>query len=207
MDLLVVLIKDFDSAKQRLAPTLSAEARRTSSMDNARRALSAALETGITLAVCGSEEAADLARELGAEVLVQAEPDGQNPAAQMGIQAALDRGADGVLILSSDLPLVDSAALRRLLRRTAASRGPLALGAAAEGRQGTNALYLRPPGGFGLHFGHASLPRFAAEAKRRHRLFIAHRDPALALDLDEATDLERLRQLTAPAAEPSDGTS
>ena len=61
--------------------------------------------------------------------------------------------------------------------------------AAAEGRQGTNALYLRPPGDFSLHFGDASLPKFAEEARLRGRRFIVHEDPSLALDLDEPSDL------------------
>jgi 2-phospho-L-lactate guanylyltransferase (CobY/MobA/RfbA family) len=99
-----------------------------------------------------------------------------------------------VLLLSSDLPLVDEAALRRLLAATDVP-GSLVVAAPADGRQGTNALYLRPPGDFSLHFGEASLPRFAEEARLRGRRFIVHEDPSLALDLDEPSDLEAWRRL------------
>ena len=75
----------------------------------------------------------------------------------------LARGGSGCLVLSSDLPLIDAGSLRRLLERAEAVEGPVAVVAPALGREGTNALYLRPIGGFDLQFGEASLPRFAAE--------------------------------------------
>ena len=62
---------------------------------------------------------------------------------------------------------------------------------------GADALYLRPIAGFDLHFGDASLPRFAAEA--RGRTFLVHEEPALALDLDVPADLAALTRLRATA--------
>ena len=84
--------------------------------------------------------------------------------------------------------------MRRLLSH-ARVPGRLVIAAPAEGRQGTNALYLRPPGDFSLHFGEASLPKFAEEAHLRGRTFIVHEDPSLALDLDEPSDLAAWRRL------------
>ena len=147
-----------------------------------------------TLAVCGSVETADLARLRGAALVVESAPNGQNPAAMRGLAEASQRGAEAALLLSSDLPLVDEAALRRLLALTD-TPGGLVIAAPADGRHGTNALYLRPPGDFTLHFGDASLPRFAEEARLRGRRFIVHDDPSLALDLDEPSDLSAWREL------------
>jgi 2-phospho-L-lactate guanylyltransferase len=195
---IVILIKDFRTAKTRLAPALEPETRRQLAEMTAARALDAALAIAPTLAVCGSAEAADLARIHGATVVVEAEPGGQNPAARLGLEQALARGAGSALLLSSDLPLVDSDSLRRLVDR-AGIDGSVAVAAAAEGRQGTNALFLRPPGDFDLHFGAASLPLFAEEAQRRGRAFIVHDDPSLALDLDEPSDLSAWRQLEPTA--------
>ena len=59
---IVVLIKDFTTAKTRLAPALGPVPRRRLAEMTAARALDAALALAPTLAVCGSEEAADLAR-------------------------------------------------------------------------------------------------------------------------------------------------
>lgn len=185
---IVVLIKDFRTAKGRLAPAMEPVSRHALAQMTAARALDAALAVAPTLAVCGSTEAAGLAGTRGAEVVVERDPRGQNPAATLGLAEVSRRGARAALLLSSDLPLVDEAGLRRMLAHDADGE-PVAIAAAATGRQGTNALFLRPPGDFPLHFGDASLPRFAEEARRRGRRFILHDDPSLALDLDEPSDL------------------
>jgi len=191
---IVVLFKDFTTAKTRLAPALGAVPRRRLAEMTAARALDAALALAPTLAVCGSEEAADLARLRGAALVVEPSPSGQNQAATRGLVEVMQRGAAAALLLSSDLPLVDEPALRRLLAHTDAPGG-LVVAAAADGREGTNALYLRPPGDFSLHFGAASLPKFAEEARLRGRRFIVHDDPRLALDLDEPSDLSAWHRL------------
>jgi 2-phospho-L-lactate guanylyltransferase len=191
---IVVLIKDFTTAKSRLASVLEPQARRRLAEMTAARALDAALRLAPTLAVCGSIEAADLARVRGAALVVEASPNGQNPAAMRGLAEASQRGASAVLLLSSDLPLVDEPALRRMLA-VAEEPGSLVVAAPAVGRQGTNALYLRPPDDFSLHFGEASLPKFQEEARIRGRRFVVHEDPSLALDLDEPSDLTAWRRL------------
>lgn len=189
----VVLIKGFDAAKQRLRPALDPESRRRLAVNNAGRALKAALAGDHVLAVCGSEEAADLARGQGAEVLLESRPAGQNPAAGLGLAHAAAGGADAVLLLSSDLPLVAGDDLARMIRRGRQLGPRAALAAAASGRGGTNALYLRPPDVLGLHFGEASLEKFSADAAARSVPFEIYESPRLALDLDEPSDLEVLR--------------
>jgi 2-phospho-L-lactate guanylyltransferase len=195
---IVVLIKDFRIAKSRLSPAMEPEQRRALAEMTAARALDAALAVGPTLAVCGSVEAADLARSKGANVLLESEPGGQNPAARRGLDDVARRGAESALVMSSDLPLVDADGLRRMLAH-AEGTGAIAVAASAAGRQGTNALFLRPCGDFDLHFGAASLPRFAQEATHRARRFVVHDDPALALDLDEPSDLSAWRELEPTA--------
>ena len=190
----VVLIKDFDAAKQRLGSALDARARRELAVANAQRALSSAA-TSHVLVVAGGDEAASLARDFGAEVLVEERPEGQNAAARRGIGRALESGASAVLLLSSDLPLVTREAIDDLLAVAARSEGPLVMAAPATGRGGTNALYLRPPGVISLHFGPDSLGLFRADATSRRVPFVLYESEALALDLDEPSDLERLKNV------------
>lgn len=199
---IVVLLKELATAKTRLSSVLPADERLHLVEENATLALRAALEAqdaGRTLAVCGGPEAARFAARLGARVLLETDPQGQNHAARSGLAAVEARGAEACLLVSSDLPLVDAASLRRVLDLGRLSGGPVAVAVPALGRQGTNALYLRPISPFDLQFGNASLPRFAAEAERRGRTFLVHHDPALALDLDEPADLATLAQLRATA--------
>ncbi len=144
------------------------------------------------LAVAGSQAAAELARLAGAEVLLESEPAGQNPAARRGIEHALSCQAEAVLLLSSDLPLVSRRAVKGMLAR-ARRLGPRGvLAAPATGRGGTNALYLRPPEVVSLHFGDDSLAKFEREAADRGVRFGLYESSALALDLDEPGDLSSL---------------
>jgi 2-phospho-L-lactate/phosphoenolpyruvate guanylyltransferase len=189
----VVLLKGFDAAKQRLSPALDAQARRKLAIDNAVLALRAARAGDHVLAVCGSPEAAELASREGAEVLLEERPAGQNPAARLGLEHAEAAGAGAVVLLSSDLPLVDEDALAEMISAGRRVGGPVVLAAPATGRGGTNALYLCPPRAVGLHFGDASLDKFAQDAARRQVRFEVFESTRLALDLDEPSDLEALR--------------
>jgi 2-phospho-L-lactate/phosphoenolpyruvate guanylyltransferase len=188
----VVLIKDFDSAKQRLRPALGAKSRRALARRNARLAVAAAAAGEHVLVVTGSDEVADLAATWGAEILLEPREEGQNVAARRGIDKAVSGGAGAVLLLSSDLPLVTSEAVGEMLRAAAHFPPPVVVAAPAVGRGGTNALYLRPPNAVGLHFGDESLPQFRADAEKNGVRFVVFQSDALALDLDEPADLARV---------------
>jgi 2-phospho-L-lactate guanylyltransferase len=190
----VVLIKDFNSAKQRLQPALGPRSRRALARKNAQLAVNAASAGDHVLVVAGSEEVSALATKWGAEVLLEPRPEGQNVAARRGINRAIEEGASAVLVLSSDLPLVTPNAVRDLLEAGARHESPVAVAAAAVGRGGTNALYLRPPDAIGLHFGDDSLATFLREAESKGVAFVVHQSDAMALDVDEPADLARLRR-------------
>ncbi|HEY1419338.1 MAG TPA: 2-phospho-L-lactate guanylyltransferase [Candidatus Dormibacteraeota bacterium] len=190
----IVLIKDFGSAKQRLRPALGPGSRRALARRNARLAVGAAAAGDRVLVVAGSESVAALAGAWGAEALLEPRQEGQNVAAARGIAKAVSGGADAVLLLSSDLPLVTAESVRELLEAAAAVDGPLVMAVPAIGRGGTNALYLRPPGVITLHFGDDSLAEFQRDAETRGVEFSIHQSDGMALDLDEPSDLARLRR-------------
>jgi 2-phospho-L-lactate guanylyltransferase len=146
------------------------------------------------LVVAGANAVAELAEAMGVEALREPSQEGQNMAALRGIRRALDAGAGAVLVLSSDLPLVTEDAVRELLQYAAQHESPLAIAVPAIGRGGTNALYLRPPDAIGLHFGDDSLARFREDAEANGVSFAVYHSDAMALDLDEPSDLVRLRR-------------
>jgi 2-phospho-L-lactate guanylyltransferase len=189
----VVLVKDFDTAKQRLSSVLDAESRRALAADLAFGVLRAAGPDA--LVVAGSEGLADELRRLGNEVVV--DRNGQNGAARAGIEQAVALGARAVLLLSSDLPLIQPETVGRMLAEAEAMTPPAVLAAPAIGRGGTNALYLAPPDAIGLHFGDDSLAKFAADARERGVRFALHESPELALDIDEPADLAALQERQA----------
>ena len=190
----IVLIKDFGDAKQRLRPALGPKARRGLARRNARLAVRAAAAGDRVLVVAGGEGVADLAAAWGADVLLEPKQEGQNPAAARGIARAMAEGAEAVLLLSSDLPLVTIEAVSEVLNAASALTAPVAMAVPAVGRGGTNALYLRPPDAITLQFGADSLAKFRDEAEARGVEFVVHHSDAMALDLDEPGDLARLRR-------------
>lgn len=190
----IVLVKDFDDAKQRLGPALDPAARRALARRNAQRAVRAAAAGSHRLVVAGSAEVAKMAERLGADVLIEPRQEGQNVAARRGIERAVSAGATAVLLLSSDLPLVTRKSVRALLDVAGGIAAPVAVAVPAVGRGGTNALYLDPPNGIGLHFGPDSLAEFRREAERRGVSFVVQESDAMGLDLDEPADLARLRR-------------
>jgi len=191
----IVLVKDFNSAKQRLQPALAPASRRALARRNAQLAVRAASAGDHILVVAGSEEVAESARKWGAaEVLPELRQEGQNVAARRGINRAIEAGADAVLLLSSDLPLVTRDAVRAVLDAAASFKGPIAMAVPAVGRGGTNALYLRPPDAIALHFGDDSLAKFRHEAETHGVEFVIHESDAMALDVDEPSDLVLMRR-------------
>jgi len=190
----IVLVKDFASAKQRLGPALDPPQRRSLARRNAQRAIRAAAAGGHRLVVAGSAEVGTMAAKLGADFLVEPRQEGQNTAAMRGISHAVEQGADAVLLLSSDLPFVTKRSVQRLLAVGAAGDEPVAVAVPAVGRGGTNALYLRPPGAINLHFGGDSLALFRHDAETSDVRFLIHHSAEMALDLDEPDDLIRLRR-------------
>jgi 2-phospho-L-lactate/phosphoenolpyruvate guanylyltransferase len=190
----IVLVKDLDSAKQRLGTVLDPKARRALALRNAERAIRAAAAGDHRLVVAGSAEVASIAERLGVEALLEPRQEGQNVAARRGIAHALKSGARAVLLLSSDLPLVTQKAVRDFLDVAGRLAPPAAMAAPALGRGGTNALYLHPPDAISLHFGADSLAAFRREAEAGEVNFVVQKSEALALDLDEPADLAHPRR-------------
>jgi 2-phospho-L-lactate guanylyltransferase len=189
----IVLIKDLDSAKQRLGPVLDPKARRDLARRNAERAIQAATAGDARLVVTGSKEVVEMAERLGAGALLEPRQEGQNVAAKRGIEHAIASGARAVVLLSSDLPLVTAKAVRDLLDAAGRVAPPAAVAVPALGRGGTNALYLNPPDAISLHFGADSLEAFRREAEMKGVTFVTFKSEAMALDLDEPADLARSR--------------
>lgn len=188
----IVLVKDFDSAKQRLGPALDPAARRALARRNAERAIRSASAGERRLVVAGSAEAVAIAERLGSPALLEPRQLGQNVAAKRGIARAVRAGAGAVLLLSSDLPMVTKKSVREVLDFAGRIASPVAVAVPAIGRGGTNALYLRPPDAIALHFGADSLASFRREAAFKSVHFEIHNSEVMALDLDEPPDLARL---------------
>ena len=152
--------------------------------------LAAATAIGDTLVVTSDEEAAALARELGARAVD--DPGGGQGAA---VARALERVAPGaILVVNADLPCAVPVDLRALLAATPADG--VALVEALDGT--TNALSLSAAQVFAPLYGRDSAERFRAHAKELGLEPVTAVIPNLADDVDTVADLERLQLRCGP---------
>lgn len=99
------------------------------------------------------------------------------------------RGADELLVLPADLPLLDGVEIDELVRRGRMSG--LAIAPDKQG-QGTNAVFVRLPTAFRFHFGLHSFSKHRAEALACGIDAQLVELPGLAFDVDEPQDLDAL---------------
>jgi 2-phospho-L-lactate guanylyltransferase len=152
--------------------------------------LAACLPVGRTRVVTPDQEAAEAARDAGAEVVVDP-GGGQGPAVQAGLEGIR---LGGILVVNADVPCVVPHDLRSLLAATPA--GCLALVEALDGT--TNALSLPSPDAFAPLYGPSSSDRFRARAELLGLEAVSVAVPNLADDVDTLEDLARLQLRAGP---------
>jgi 2-phospho-L-lactate guanylyltransferase len=123
--------------------------------------------------------------------VVQDEERGHNAAALRGISAALDAGAERVVLVPGDCPALAPPELDRLLDHPAGERSILIV--PDRHGTGTNALVLRPPDVLKPSFGPDSRRRHLADANETGAEAEVVELPSLALDVDTPDDLAALQ--------------
>jgi 2-phospho-L-lactate guanylyltransferase len=188
-------VKPFDWAKSRLDGALSPAGRAALARRLMLGSLRALLDSACferILVVSRDGEALDLARSHGAETLRErGEPD-LNAALDQARSLALAEGATSLLVLASDLPLVNAADIRDVV---AASESAAVVIVPDRRDEGTNALLLSPPDTIAFGFGGLSSQRhlvLAREAGATARLL---RLDNIGFDVDLPQDLRDLERL------------
>jgi 2-phospho-L-lactate guanylyltransferase len=106
----------------------------------------------------------------------------------------MSAGAGALLVLPTDLPLVSSDALGRLVSQLADARRPLVVLVPDRHARGTNALLLAPPDAIEFCFGGDSRAAHVACARSRDA-HIVELDGDLTIDLDTPDDLLLVERL------------
>src|SRR5512134_1555831 len=156
----IVPVKPFREAKSRLATALSPDERAALSREflaHTLQVLGQVRDIKGTLVVSRDSSALRLARRQGAYTVAESGTPELNLALARATDVSISFGADAVLILPSDLPLVmpeDVAALIGCCDGT----GCVAI-APDRRREGTNALFIRPPRAIPYSFGPGSYER------------------------------------------------
>jgi 2-phospho-L-lactate guanylyltransferase len=190
---MVTPVKRLERAKSRLAARLSAAERERLVFAMFLDLLGAARRCRDLAGICivtDDARVAAAAHRHGAVVVLDAGVGGLSQAYASGIARAVALGAEGVLLVPGDVPLVRPRDLSALVRR----RGQLPLIRLVPARQdpGTNAMFLWPAGIVPPRYeGHSFAGHMAAAIVRGLEPEIVT-NPRLALDIDRPDDLMAL---------------
>lgn len=190
--MILVPVKNFVNAKQRLSAVLDPEARQ----DLAQAMCTDVLETLAAwprrpevMVVTGDACASGLARRLGFAVLPDPVDPGETGAIAMATEVCRASGAQFTMVIPADIPLVESAELDRIME--CAPPAGTVLVPDADGR-GTNAALRVPADLFPLHFGNDSFLPHRAAAEATGLPCIVLELPGIARDVDRPEDLRAL---------------
>jgi len=185
----VLPVKRFGAAKQRLAAGISGGQRRDlaeAMVADVLEAIGLARAIERTIVVTGDPIAQELAAEAGTEVVPDPEDAGHVEAALAGIARAEADGAERVVLLAGDCPLLDPRELDRLL--TGVPGNYVGVVPDRHGT-GTNALLLSPPSAIVPAFGEGSRDRHVEAARQARVPFGIEELPSIELDLDTPADV------------------
>jgi 2-phospho-L-lactate guanylyltransferase len=194
----VLPVKRLGEAKQRLSAGIDESRRRElagAMVADVLEAIGKARTIERLIVVTGDPVAQELASEAGAEIVPDPEDVGHVEAAQAGIARAEAEGAEAVLLLAGDCPLLDPRELDRLL--TGVPGRYVGIVPDRHG-SGTNALLLSPPDAIVPAFGEGSRERHVEAAREAGIPFGVEELPSIELDLDTPADVIALtRELEA----------
>jgi len=195
---LVIAVKRLGAAKTRLAPVFSAATRESvvlAMLIDTITAASAVPMLGAITVVTPDDVAADAARQIGAQVLVDPTPDGhRNPLnnAIAAAEASVREETPNIVALQGDLPALQP---QELAEAIAAAREYRRSFVGDRHGTGTSALFA---------FGVALDPHFGPDSAQRHRhsgaIELTGAWPGLRCDIDTPDDLLVARRLGVGAA-------
>lgn len=188
-----VPVKDLVNAKQRLIPLLTPLERKELARAMLRDVLRALARADLdrVWVVTRDAEVTALARELGAEALVESANRGHTAAVALGRARALEAGARTFVTVPGDVPCATAEEVRSLVGSARTDAPTVALTPSRSGL-GTNGAALSPPDAMPLTFGE---PSFENHLRTAERLGLRPRVlplPGLGLDIDAPEDLAAL---------------
>lgn len=189
----VIPVKDPCESKTRLSNVLSPGARKRLTLFMFEDVIStlkySKLLAGIVV-VSSSPEVLDLGRNLGCETVREgARGVGLNKAVEIGVEYSGKLGAEAVLILPADIPMINLEDVNRLLLTGLSFKKPYIVISPSEDK-GTNALMLSLPTPITFRFGPNSYTLHLYEAEKTGSTVAVFHSKSIMLDIDDEKDID-----------------
>lgn len=189
----IVPVKPLREGKSRLSPILEEDQRWALNRWLLEHTLQVLDESDLfdqILVVSRDGEALAVARKYGARSIQEDGLPKLNLAVERASRYAQQARAGTLFVIPTDLPLLDSETLKAF--HASVNGSPCVAIAPDRHRQGTNALLISPPGLITYHFGTDSFNAHLAAANQPGNQVAVFDHPNLALDIDDAEDLQYL---------------
>ncbi len=197
MIIAIVPMKSLHISKQRLSGILSDTMRRELvrvMFCDVLTALRNCDQVTHTYVVTADKQVAELAARQGAGHIFESNPSGLNEAVAIAIEHLEESGADTMLVLPGDVPLITSSEISELASRAHSQSVTIV---PAHDLEGTNALLVSPPGALTPSFGMGSFRRHLELSRAVGLNDNSCHLEGLGRDVDDAEDLEYLRSKVA----------
>lgn len=192
----IIPVKPLNRAKSRLAAVLSPEQRQELAEYMLRHVLSVVRTVPQimgTLVISRDNRALAIARDFGARTVQESGTPELNTALMRATQIVARWKGSAVLILPADLPLVAGEDITGLVEMGRSE--PSMVIATDQHQDGTNALFIRPPGLIRYAYGPGSFQRHVQMAHDAGAAVKIYHSERLSLDIDMPDDLKSVRDL------------
>ncbi len=189
----LVPVKKLSETKKRLSSILNAEERRAFALAMLLDVLRAISASGVDkIVLIGSDkDVRKVSLDWEAEFLSDTGEE-LNQVLQYATDWSVHKGAEAVLVLPADVPIVTSEDIDRIIS-LCSDRPSIAVSPSSRG--GTNALMRNPPRAMPTYFGPDSSKRHLHEASKLGIRASIHESASLSLDIDLPGDLKLLLKL------------
>ncbi|HRE47584.1 MAG TPA: 2-phospho-L-lactate guanylyltransferase [Aggregatilineales bacterium] len=199
----IIPVKPFVRAKSRLANVLTAEQREALAERMLRHGIltlkEAPVITGVTV-VSRDSRALAIARDMGVFTVQESGAPELNAALARAAEVVRVQGAEAILVMPSDLPLYTGEDVEKIVHMGRFNASVVI--APDRFEEGTNALFIAPPGLIPFGFGEGSFARHMTLAREAGATVQVYRSERIALDLDTPDDLTHYEQWSGAAASP-----
>ena len=195
----IIPTKPLAEAKSRLASILCPTHRYQLSQYLLQHTIHVSQQVSEVVVISRDTQVRRLAKQLGAWALVEAVPD-LNQAIRQAMAWVSQQSGQAVLILPSDLPLLQLATLQNIIQL--GQRAPTVVIAPCHRHEGTNGLFMHPIGLIETAFG---VDSFAKHQAASHAIGLEphiYHAPDIAFDLDWPSDWAMLNSVQLVSVQP-----